>query len=122
MRRRPSRSTRTYTLFPYTTLCRSLRPDRRGHAPPECGARHRLKTPAEDRAGPERKTPPEISGGVLISAECSLIRRPAALGLRPARPTCRSWEYRKRQPETPAAEPPARARCSPRTRERNTVE
>src|SRR3546814_10373900 len=39
-----------------------------------CGARHRLKTPAEDRAGPERKTPPEISGGVFISAECSLIK------------------------------------------------
>src|SRR3546814_9205837 len=79
MRRRPSRSTRTYTLFPYTTLCRSLRPDRRGHAPPECGARHRLKTPAEDRAGPERKTPPEIRSEEHTSELQSLMRISSAV-------------------------------------------
>src|SRR3546814_10926366 len=49
--RRPPRSTRTDTLFPYTTLFRSDQPDRGGGdvEQPEAGRRHR-RIPAADRA------------------------------------------------------------------------
>src|SRR3546814_11808776 len=54
MRRRPPRSTRTDTLFPYTTLFRSLR------------AVHRDLHRARDRAADAR--PPVTQGGQLMAA------------------------------------------------------
>src|SRR3546814_5929640 len=48
MIRRPPRSTRTDTLFPYTTLFRSAQPDLKGGAE-TVGARHRPVTRARDR-------------------------------------------------------------------------
>src|SRR3546814_18047097 len=54
MRRRPPRSTRTDTLFPYTTLFRSLT-NRRISAPNTAYPRY---------IGGERNAPPEDCGGV----------------------------------------------------------
>src|SRR3546814_6321616 len=57
MIRRPPRSTRTDTLFPYTTLFRSGR-GRRGRPPP--ARRHRPRAPAPPAGGrqaPRRKPP-----------------------------------------------------------------
>src|SRR3546814_3705574 len=48
MLRRPPRSTRTDTLFPYTTLFRSAQPDLKGGAE-TVGARHRPVPRARDR-------------------------------------------------------------------------
>src|SRR3546814_19519343 len=49
MIRRPPRSTRTDTLFPYTTLCRSEAPAARGRPSSE------LKTYVADRPGHDRR-------------------------------------------------------------------
>src|SRR3546814_13712290 len=70
MIRRPPRSTRTDTLFPYTTLFRSPHPDRREEPPgapddrsgrpsdPEAGARgDRPPDPRRPRPGPMARDP-----------------------------------------------------------------
>src|SRR3546814_1676757 len=46
---RPPRSTRTYTLFPYTTLFRSSRPEH--HRRPQDGNRRRAGSPHHDLPG-----------------------------------------------------------------------
>src|SRR3546814_17404216 len=89
MIRRPPRSTRTYTLFPYTTLFRSERPMRRlrpGHRRPE--GRQRLAgegaeiggaavRPAEGDAGdvgePARR--PEVHVGPAETAGAPMLHR-----------------------------------------------
>src|SRR3546814_6817484 len=52
MRRRPPRSTRTDTLFPYTTLFRSPRPPR--PAPPSVPTRPRGRSSPSHRTGTPR--------------------------------------------------------------------
>src|SRR3546814_13462030 len=54
MIRRPPRSTRTYTLFPYTTLFRSRRRDRFRRA--RRGCRNSSSAP-ESRAAPRERSP-----------------------------------------------------------------
>src|SRR3546814_2105550 len=85
MLRRPPRSTRTDTLFPYTTLFRSRRPDR-----PADGL-------APDRAGPHPRTAgdfrrAEVSGAIRHARE-SRGSSPAQLHHRPFRPGVRSEEH-----------------------------
>src|SRR3546814_2546290 len=79
MLRRPPRSTRTDTLFPYTTLVRS--PGRYAHAPdsPSSGARRtvrRFPRPVRrSRAGPMSETLRSdvlISGGGLVGQALAL--------------------------------------------------
>src|SRR3546814_10115985 len=68
MIRRPPRSTRTYTLFPYTTLFRSA-------VPPLAGGEHRLR--------PARGEPRRDRGGRQARA-CARLHHGAAGGLRHA--------------------------------------
>src|SRR3546814_4784429 len=78
MIRRPPRSTRTYTLFPYTTLFRSA-------VPPLAGGEHRLR--------PARGEPRRDRGGRQARA-CARLHHGAAGGLRHAgRRTRRSEEH-----------------------------
>src|SRR3546814_6328506 len=60
MIRRPPRSTRTDTLFPYTTLFRSQANERRQHAVAGAAAAGRLGRHIRDRAhvGPDRRQDP----------------------------------------------------------------
>src|SRR3546814_14003737 len=56
MKRRPPRSTRTDTLFPYTTLFRSLRPSAAGSAAlSDLGSDHRRLAGIEDVAADHRR-------------------------------------------------------------------
>src|SRR3546814_9672706 len=81
MIRRPPRSTRTDTLFPYTTLCRSGR-DGASHPGGRCAARH----PDPRR----RDIPPAAARAALAAAHARLDRpghrtqAPAARGRRTA--------------------------------------
>src|SRR3546814_9192430 len=50
MIRRPPRSTRTDTLFPYTTLFRSVRPHNVGAGSPRCMRRRRTPRPGREPA------------------------------------------------------------------------
>src|SRR3546814_6263087 len=59
MIRRPPRSTRTDTLFPYTTLCRSAAVGRRAHqhhSPPQPPASDRHRPAPRPQRGGERRT------------------------------------------------------------------
>src|SRR3546814_5189409 len=55
MIRRPPRSTRTDTLFPYTTLFRSVLPRRRSRGRAKELSQHQALPPAQALAGIERK-------------------------------------------------------------------
>src|SRR3546814_10446648 len=62
MIRRQPRATRTYTLFPYTTLCRSMMTTRRGAITGALGLVLLAKTPAVARGlGATRATPAFIT-------------------------------------------------------------
>src|SRR3546814_3970321 len=58
MIRRPPRSTRTDTLFPYTTLFRSLRADQRyhHHQPRVRGVANRVRRSPDDHRAPRSNT------------------------------------------------------------------
>src|SRR3546814_9183406 len=58
MIRRPPRSTRTDTLFPYTTLFRSIRPDRENNGNADSTAIHPLPAAAHRRAVRRRSARP----------------------------------------------------------------
>src|SRR3546814_12663595 len=62
MIRRPPRATRTYTLFPYTTLCRSVQSE----APSDSGIRPLLPKMVHELAKPRHAAPvaltPSMSG------------------------------------------------------------
>src|SRR3546814_16336977 len=95
MIRRPPRSTRTYTLFPYTTLFRSAaRPaDRAGRAGPPWPARARRDPPPGEparRANAVRGAVRirELSGGTASRA----VRRPRHQRYRGTRGTALSAE------------------------------
>src|SRR3546814_6552071 len=72
MRRRPPRSTRTDTLFPYTTLCRSLASARRkDHLERARRLLNVAPAPADDRPDePEAQLCP-CCGGTMIIIERS---------------------------------------------------
>src|SRR3546814_8948828 len=57
MIRQPPRSTRTDTLFPYTTLFRSPRPIRRNASPPSRHGRAKSAAPAAGRKYPPERRP-----------------------------------------------------------------
>src|SRR3546814_13874153 len=86
MIRRPPRSTRTYTLFPYTTLFRShrrARPDdgRRGdgrHRVPEGPGRHARSRPSDRRS--EEHTP-ELPSLMRISYAVFCLKKKNAIQL-----------------------------------------
>src|SRR3546814_6921991 len=77
MRRRPPRSTRTYTLFPYTTLFRS---DLRGLQLPHC-----LRRPGPHLPAPPRRPPGPLALGGRHRAPRARRRARPDGGLRPAR-------------------------------------
>src|SRR3546814_13573991 len=90
MRRRPPRSTRTDTLFPYTTLFRSPDPPRRRFRPVR-DAVTQLPLAAALRLSPRHADPPPAArrGGVPCRrrhrgpAPARICRLPTALTLRP---------------------------------------
>src|SRR3546814_14647377 len=63
MRRRPPRSIRTYTLFPYTTLFRSI-----GHVDDEPLAAGHLADPAVERAHRQHLWPAKLIGLAAMGA------------------------------------------------------
>src|SRR3546814_1497832 len=79
MIRRPPRSTRTDTLFPYTTLFRSVQADRADDRPGPERLRQGHGRPAEVRPGPVE----EAAGRVLLSER---LRDRHGLPERPLRP------------------------------------
>src|SRR3546814_15638381 len=93
MIRRPPRSTRTDTLFPYTTLFRSTLPLRLGHVPHERGAggAARLQRRARQRAAaapperdPDRTVAALLRAGVL---RCEIEGTQRRLGARDRKST-----------------------------------
>src|SRR3546814_20709044 len=85
MIRRQPRATRTYTLFPYTTLCRSMMTPRRGAITGALGLVLLAKTPAVARGlGATRATPAFITdliGRMTIEEKADqLTLMAAALG------------------------------------------
>src|SRR3546814_9616254 len=91
MIRRPPRSTRTDTLFPYTTLFRSpAGPSRRVHQPPprfhhaEARPAHRLSRRVGDaeithRRGEKADGADRRAGGVTVRLPCSLLAKLAVM-------------------------------------------
>src|SRR3546814_20002419 len=87
MIRRPPRSTRTDTLFPYTTLFRSHRPAFFLHHQGLAGSRRRAfpiqgladVPPPNPTYAPNEKTPPDRSGGVDFRPPIGLARLIQAL-------------------------------------------
>src|SRR3546814_6773447 len=92
MIRRPPRSTRTYTLFPYTTLCRSPVPPAGGGAGHGGLASARLGIVSRDRG---LHPPPHARGGLRRDPHA------AALELQPvgAERPCRQVRQRDVSPE-----------------------
>src|SRR3546814_1203268 len=88
MIRRPPRSTRTDTLFPYTTLFRSLSSEIRFAEPPE---RAKGEMPAAERGSPrqEREDPQKIGRGEETAAGEGPRRRGMFEGFRQAPATDR---------------------------------
>src|SRR3546814_8172239 len=98
MLRRPPRSTRTYTLFPYTTLFRARRPaagaaerERSGDRTRQPAAQRGRARPAPDDAGgglADRQPLPDPGTGAHRAAPPAqgLQPRTAATGRRPVRP------------------------------------
>src|SRR3546814_16469921 len=101
MIRRPPRSTRTDTLFPYTTLFRSAREADRRRRTPDLADRARAATrgvyPARRRRGADPDDERAEAGGLRLGRAARYPRAAGRPGHRPAGP------YRR------AGDPPYRA-------------
>src|SRR3546814_17530712 len=99
MIRRPPRSTRTYTLFPYTTLFRSER---------ECSPPRSMARPPDGSAG-SRGSGPSVTGdsytASMLSADARAVIEPAAVARHGGRPRRGQWRVRFRPRWAPAPDP-----------------
>src|SRR3546814_4504098 len=102
MNRRPPRSTRTDTLFPYTTLFRSLRQSARGEGAGQHGHDgEEPRTRSADRvagpAAPARDRNQNLEGRVAVPRPPAMARPLARHRAQPI--GCRAWTAFLHQPE-----------------------
>src|SRR3546814_19816277 len=97
MIRRPPRSTRTDTLFPYTTLFRSV-PARVWHLPPRARASTGLAS-----AAPRARPPPPPARAALAAAGPAPAHR-----ARSQAAACLAWRSPRTRPSRPAGSPAKR--------------
>src|SRR3546814_15729430 len=92
MIRRPPRSTRTDTLFPYTTLFRSHHRDTTERKPGSLGHPRAPAATAGGGGAPADKLPAQGVAPARRAQGCGGAAVPAALLRRPLRPSCRAAE------------------------------